>query len=235
MRGKTKEFFHFPKVQGIIASTSNHTGFYPHLRSYLEDGVVVRIEGSGTYAELLRLVLAQTRNIQYPVYPLPGFFYLSEAALGTNPKSFRGRDIFEAYKWMPNVGERNRSGVIHWGFGIHITEPGLLKWAEDRNLPHEHAWHQHTLFPTYSLKLRKSGEWVKIIDRGHLCSLDDPAVRALAATHGDPDQILSEEWVPAIPGINYPGDYMNDYGRDPSTWIRKELKNHLPATIGVPA
>ncbi len=28
-------------------------------------------------------------------------------------------------------------------------------------------------------------------------------------------------WVPAIPGINYPGDDQRDFGQDPLVWLRK--------------
>ncbi len=34
-------------------------------------------------------------------------------------------------------------------------------------------------------------------------------------------RILRQLWVPAIPGINYPGDYQRDFGSDPLTWLRK--------------
>ena len=36
------------------------------------------------------------------------------------------------------------------------------------------------------------------------------------------DELLSEDWIPAIPGINVPGDYMKDYGSDPESWVKKE-------------
>jgi hypothetical protein len=75
---------------------------------------------------------------------------------------------------------------------------------------------------------------VKIVDKGHLTALDDPEVRSLAGKYGDPEDILSEEWIPAIPGINYPGNYMDDYGKDPTEWVTKEIEEQLPATIGVP-
>ena len=75
---------------------------------------------------------------------------------------------------------------------------------------------------------------MKIIDKGHLTALDDPEMRRIASKHGDPDDILSEDWVPAIPGIIFPGDYMREYGHNPVTWIKKELDDQSPATIGLP-
>ena len=64
---------------------------------------------------------------------------------------------------------------------------------------------------------------------------EDRRKQALAAKYGSPTELLSEDWVPAIPGINYPGDYMRDYGTDPSSWIRNEQEGHLPVSIGVPS
>ena len=51
-----------------------------------------------------------------------------------------------------------------------------------------------------------------------MSTYDDPEVRDLAATFGDPDQLLSDDWVPEIPGITVPGDYA-EYATDPSRWI----------------
>ncbi len=235
LRGKQKEIFHFPKVQGVLAGTGNHFGYYPHMRGYLEDGIIVRLEGGGLFGEMIRIILARTRNVQYPIYPKPGYLYLVGACLGTNPKYFRNRlALFETYRWSSNNGERNRSGVIHFDMGLHSTNPEIVKFAKEHNLPTQHGWHFHTYFNTYRVKFRKTGEWKTIIDKGRITALDDPEVRNLASRYGNPDELLREDWVPAIPGINYPGDYMRDYGNDPSSWIRKELEGRFPLTIGVP-
>ena len=52
--------------------------------------------------------------------------------------------------------------------------------------------------------------------------LDDPEVRKIAAKYGNPDELLREDWIPAIPGINVPGDYMKDYAANPEAWVKKE-------------
>ena len=39
--------------------------------------------------------------------------------------------------------------------------------------------------------------------------------RALASRYGDPDYLLAEDWIPEVPGINAPGDYMRDYAPNP--------------------
>ena len=101
-------------------------------------------------------------------------------------------------------------------------------------MPWQHGWHIHTYFNTYDAKLRDSGKWIRIIDNGRLTALDNPEVREVAKAFGDPDELLREDWVPAIPGINYPGDYMRDYGHNPVAWIYLEMNGELPKTFGVP-
>lgn len=129
--------------------------------------------------------------------------------------------------------DRNRSGVIHWGMGLERHTPEFVKFGKERQVPFDHSWHFHTYFNTYEVRLRGSKEWIKIIDNGHLTALDDHEVRSVASRYGDADSLLKEEWIPQVPGINYPGDYMRDYGRDPVAWVWKESKGLLPKTIGV--
>ena len=47
-----------------------------------------------------------------------------------------------------------------------------------------------------------------------MTAMDQAEVRALASRYGDPDNLLSEEWIPYVPGINAPGSY-EDYAADP--------------------
>jgi hypothetical protein len=54
-----------------------------------------------------------------------------------------------------------------------------------------------------------------------MTAFDDPEIRKIAEKYGDPDKILRQLWIPALPGINYPGDYERDYARDPVAWLRK--------------
>ena len=61
-----------------------------------------------------------------------------------------------------------------------------------------------------------------MIEKGHLTALDDPEIRKLAAQYGDPDELLQEAWVPAVPGINVEGDYFQDYANNPAPWITNE-------------
>jgi len=63
--------------------------------------------------------------------------------------------------------------------------------------------------------LRNADRWVTLIERGRLTSLDNAEVRALASRYGNPDQLLTEDWRPEIPGINAPGNYTTDYAPNP--------------------
>jgi hypothetical protein len=228
------EHYSLPRANGVIAGTGNHVGYFPHMAFHLNDGLVTRIDGGGQFGDMIRHVLERTRDVQYPHYPEPGYAFLVEIALGTNPKEFRNRaGLFDGYFPMPNLGERKRSGVLHFGIGVHPIHEDILRFGAEHNLPTQHGWHIHTYLTTYRVRLR-SGEWRTVLDRGRMAALDDPEVRQVAARFGDPDELLAEDWIPAIPGINYPGRYMDDYGRDPASWIRAEISGKLPPTIGVP-
>lgn len=222
---------------GVVAGTLNHLGAFPHCKAYIEGGLVVRVEGGGKYGDLWREKLEKYKNVKLPPCPCvpflkfpdgqgklpmnhikdPGFFWYHEAAIGTTPGVFRlpGEGLSKYYANF--LHERKRSGYIHNGFGpCGMGQDGLI----EAGLPWTHV-HIHTMFNTLRGTSEK-GEAITIIEKGHLAVLDDPEVRSLAAKYGNPDEILYEPWVPAIPGINAPGDYMRDYGRDPVAWIEKE-------------
>jgi hypothetical protein len=84
-----------------------------------------------------------------------------------------------------------------------------------------HFPHVHNLFATYQIKQGDTGEWVTLIDKGRIVALDHPRVVRLASSLGGPHH-LEYDWIPALPGINYPGDYRTDYAPDPVAWIRRE-------------
>jgi hypothetical protein len=93
--------------------------------------------------------------------------------------------------------ERRRSGVIHMGFGT-LWRSDEEKWAGENGILYGHL-HIHLLFPTFTITTR-SGKEYTIIRNGRLTALDDPEVRKLAEKHGDPAELLSEDWIPQIPG-----------------------------------
>jgi hypothetical protein len=84
----------------------------------------------------------------------------------------------------------------------------------------------HNLFSTYEIKQRDTGEWVKLIDKGRLTALDDPDIVRLANTIGGPE-LLEYDWIPTLPGLNYPGDYFRDYANDPVPWIRRDQEGEF--------
>jgi len=216
-----------PDAEGVIAGTVNHTGVFPHIKVYLQNQKLVRIEGGGAYAEFWQSLLDKYKDVQWPMHPGPGMSWLREAAIGTNPKAVRPVNVMEHA--LGPTWETRRSGVIHWGIGVlGVTqgEPGreeLLKFARESHLPLAHL-HVHTYFNTVEMEL-EDGRKILLIDKGRLTALDDPEIREIAARYGDPDELLKEAWIPAIPGINVAGDYMDDYGSNPGYWIRQEHRN----------
>lgn len=217
---------------GIVAGTLNHLGAFPNLKAHIKGGQVVKVEGGGKYGDVWREKLEEYKNLRLPPLPFqrsstpdsphyqiadPGFFWFFECAIGTVPTVIRttreGR--FENYANV--LHDRKRAGYVHCGFGPPtISFEGMI----NAGLPWVHV-HLHLMFSTLVGKT-KDGQTVTIIDKGHLTALDDPEVRRFATKFGDPDKLLSEIWIPGVPGINLPGDYMKDYGRDPISWIRKE-------------
>ena len=84
-----------------------------------------------------------------------------------------------------------------------------------------HFPHVHNVFATYEIRDSATGEWIKLIDKGRLTMLDEPDVVRVANVLGN-SSLLEYDWIPALPGINYPGDYQRDYAQDPVSWIRRE-------------
>ena len=208
-----------PEVDGILAGTRNHTGFYPRMEVHVEKGRVKEVRGGGIYGRFFRhfLEYPKLKEIQYPFYDKSGYWFLYEAGMGTNPKFFSRPDELSSGR---NSSERNVAGVIHWAFGVEVTgaptgQQGTWEsFAEEHNVPDGHWLHIHNLLPTYRARIRGTETWLTLIEKGRLTALDHPEVRALAARYGDPDEVLRQEWVPDIPGVTTPGDFQ-EYARDP--------------------
>jgi hypothetical protein len=212
-------------LNGVVAGTAGHVGFYPRWEITFKDGFISDVKGGGLNGELLR-EFRKYPNINdktYPDHTHPGFFYLYEVGMGTNPKYFRNPAYLDLSMGPLGLGpERMRAGMLHLGIGMELrhnpkgpTEsPELVAFMKKYNLPGGHWWHSHNYFATYEVHLRNTDRWVKLVDKGHLTALDDPEARALASRYGDPDRILAEDWTPEIPGINAPGKYA-DYAANP--------------------
>ncbi|MBI2184145.1 MAG: hypothetical protein HYU39_04210 [Thaumarchaeota archaeon] len=236
----------FPEANGVIAGTSNHFGFFPYAKVYVRHGLVEKIEGGGKFGGMWNDYWDRYRSQQWPEFPSPGYYYIHECALATNPRGFRHiRELFNTPIFMTNDSERNRAGTIHWGFGLQALDlierqrpfkdkfDNVMKFCKQKDLPYCHSAHIHNYFITYEVRLRDTNQWIKLVDKGWITLFDDPYVRKVASKYGDPEKIFKYDWVPAIPGITYDGNYLKDYAKDPLEWIRKEIDEIIPKQLGI--
>ncbi len=219
------------KVNGVFAGTSNHTGSYPRIEVHVKDGYVKEVEGGGIYGELWRefLKYPKINELTYPYHDQPGYWWIYEAGMGTNPKFFKRPDEnMEGH----NQSERNNAGVIHWGFGLRldhgpdkpVESKEWMDFAKQHALPNDHWWHIHNTLPTYRVRVRGTkNSWLTLIDKGEIVALKSPEIRALASRYGNPDEVLSDDWSPYLPGINAPGNYP-DYAKDPWKTVASVMK-----------
>tara|TARA_B100000315_G_scaffold256175_2_gene301455 strand:+ start:795 stop:2309 length:1515 start_codon:yes stop_codon:yes gene_type:complete len=235
----------FPEANGVIAGTSNHFGFFPYTKVYVKHGLVEKIEGEGKFQDMWRGYHDRYQKEQYPDFPSPGYYYIHECALATNPRGFRHiKELFDTPIFMTNDSERNRAGTLHWGFGLQALDfierqrpvmdkfDKVMKFCKEKNLPYCHSAHIHNNFITYEIRPRNSKQWIKLVDKGWITLFDDPEIRKVAAKHGNPDEIFKYDWIPAIPGITYEGNYFKDYAKDPLYWIKHEIKEIIPKFTG---
>jgi hypothetical protein len=199
---------------GTIAGTLNHFSRpFPRIEVDIENARMTAIRGGGAYGAAWRDLEAESKDTQYPCFPAPGLFWLWELAIGTNPKIVRPSNI----RYLSSGGfewERRRAGIIHCGIGTRWRSSEEV-WAGEQRLLYGHL-HVHLLNPTLIVETPQGD--VPVIERGRLSAYDDPEVRDLAAQFGDPDRLLSDDWVPEIPGITVPGDYAT-YAEDPARWV----------------
>jgi hypothetical protein len=224
-------------ANGVVAGTTGDHGFFPRIEIHYKDGYVSDVVGGGTFGDLLRAFLKypNINSANYPYADRPGFFHLYEVAMGTHPKWFRDPESLMGGDLAP---EGRRSGVLHFavGFSLEYDDPGSAEkssawqaFAARNNLPTDHGFDLYNYFATYRVHLRNSDKWIDLIDRGHMTSLDDPKVRALASRYGDPDRILAERWIPEIPGINTSGRY-EDYSREPWKYSKAVIHKVIGGT-----
>jgi len=210
------------KVNGVFAGTNNHTGSFPRIEVQVKDGYVTEVKGGGLYGDLWREFLKYPRinELSYPYQDRPGYWWFYEAGLGTNPKFFKRPDENLVGN---NQSERNNAGVIHWGFGGSVVHDpaspteskAWIDFPKQHGLPKDHWWHIHNLLVTYRVRVRGTkNSWITLMDKGELTAFKSPEIRALASRYGSPDEVLGEDWVAHLPGINAPGRY-EDYAKDP--------------------
>jgi len=187
-------------TEGVITSQFGEWGsMETPLKLHLKHGAITEVEGGGVYGDFWKKALDLTADIQYPGYSRPGSAWMQEFSLGTNPKIFGPMEVEELkgvdrrdpmdLRWGH---PRDRSGFIHAGYGSR----GASWWALLYKMPVNH-YHQWLPFITYDVVTR-DGRKIRLIDKGYLTMLDDPEVRDFAAKFGDPDKLLSVDWVPEL-------------------------------------
>jgi hypothetical protein len=205
---------------GVVAGTMNHIGPFPWMKLTVEGSSITEIEGGGLFGDKLRKIADQTAGIRYPGMPGKGLLHWWEASIGTNPKIHRPRKDYMR-GWNCALFERMRSGIVHIGYGSIISSAPETE-ATLAGLPNVGHWHIHLNYPTVTLEMA-DGATETLIEDGRLKGLDDPEIRRIAERYGDPDKLLEEDWIPAVPGINMDGDYWRDYAQDPTAWTMAEL------------
>lgn len=179
-----------PNAEGVIVSTSIHTGRVPEMRLTVKNGQGVKIEGGGQAGiqwardwEKGKNAKSNDRQTIFGGHSGPGINWFEELMYGIHPKAFRighkyryeGSDAFAGW-----IGGTRRSGVLHFGFGGGIDE-----------------WYRHRDLEVFAPTLTINNE--VIIDNGRLKILDEPEIREEASKYGDPDYLLTEKWIPEIP------------------------------------
>ncbi len=179
-------FIPFPqncRLRGVVAFRSlTFGGPVPLTKLHIEDRQVVEVEGGGEFGERLKKSFSDYRNVSFKNLPGPGCNWVSTFAFCTNPK-FRRSPVFSRVQSSARVHAwcmgHHRSGVIHASIGSAMDGPN-----------HKLIRHFELVFPTMV------ADGKVVIQNGHLAALDDPEVRSVAQQHGDPNELLLEDWIP---------------------------------------
>ena len=180
-----------PNANGMIVTSALHTGPIPRMKIIVKEGRGVDIEGGGEVGirwlrdwEKNKHVISKGRA--FLAHKTPGINILEELMYATHPKAFRVGKTYmysgtEAdHSWF--TGSR-RAGTLHMAFG-----GGVGKEYKHRDV--------EIFFPT--LNINKT----TIIEKGRLTILDDPKIRKEVEKYGDPDELLTEDWIPEIPPVD---------------------------------
>lgn len=179
----------FKSCEGVLAASSlTFGGAIPHVQLTIKGGRVTKVEGGGKYGETLRRSFEEFKNLTSRRSPGPGVNWISSFGICTHPKGRRAAFV-EKLKGSARIhgwafGHR-RSGVIHTSIGEGLVGNSykIIRHVDQ-----------------YFITLLADGK--KVIDKGHILALDDPAVHKIASKYGDPKELLTEEWIPAVEGVN---------------------------------
>jgi hypothetical protein len=179
----------FKKSEGVmVVSSATFGGPIPRMTMTIKGGRVTEVEGGGKFGETMRRSFEEFKDLTSPRSHVTGVNWVSSFGICTHPKGRRSA-FLDRYTGSARIhawafGHR-RSGVIHTSVG-----EGLVGSS------HKIIRHVDQYFTTFV------ADGKKIIDRGHLLALDDPMVQKVAEKYGDPKELLAEEWIPAIAGVN---------------------------------
>ena len=198
----------FMNARGVFVSRDLHLGpLSEPIKIYFEDSRITKIEGGGEFGEYVRSEIERWKDKTFVTtrgYGVPeprlleGIGWLEETAFMTHPKWIRVPDYGEnsnafstAFNNWLSMG---RSGVYHVAIGMSES----TAWGPAVMPEGERDWHIDFLNYFVTLTI---GDRIVIRD-GRLTVLDDPEIRRIAARYGDPDRLLREDWIPAVPGVN---------------------------------
>jgi len=111
---------------------------------------------------------------------------LVEISFGLSPHAAPAKSDWNGFSptlWN-RFAEFQRSGVVHF-----VTSHWPTALRSDPWFP----WGFELFYPSVNV----NGTQV-VVELGHLKSLDEPALRTLASEFGDPEQLLTEQWIPAL-------------------------------------
>ena len=165
-------------LEGVVVFSNLTQTAMPTMRLMISGCRVQKVEGGGEYGEVVREVIRKHPDAKV----MAGGFNL-----GTHPKYRRLHPDADHVSKSDFLGWgelRKRAGVVH--SGLVSTAPGLNRL------------NYHNYFSTIWV----DGE--RIVENGHLLALEDPEIRAIAAKYGDPDELLREEYIPEVAGVNAP-------------------------------
>lgn len=184
----------FKNARGKIVTSALHVGILEEpITLWVEGSQVRNVEGGKGADAYLRQMFEKFDAVDFRAPGGPGIRWIEEITFTTHPKEFgliKPGDAFSGLfdNW---AGAHYRSGAIHISVGGRgpAPPPGTSKL---------YRFVFELYFPTLVVGGRT------LIENGRLKVLDDPEIREAARRFGSPENWLTEDWIPALPGVNAP-------------------------------